>query len=132
MLTFPLLRKTVSILLAASLLGVSIAPASAAMVGTGHLIAAEQGAVDRARLNALLEREDLRRELAARGIDIRHAKDRVAALTDAEVAQINRRIDALPAGGDSVLGVFVLLILILVITDALGVTDVFTFVHPAK
>lgn len=132
MSTAPLFRKTVSVLLAASLLGASVVPAQAAMVGTGQALAAEQSAANRARLVSLLEREDLQRELAAMGVDVQQAKQRVAALTDAEVAQLSQHLDALPAGGTSVLGVFVLLILILVITDALGVTDVFTFVHPAK
>lgn len=132
MRTFRPIRKTASLLLTASLLGTSMAPARAAMVATPHVLAAEQGARDRARLASLLEREDLQRQLAAMGVDVQQAKARVAGLTDAEVAQLNQHLDALPAGGTSVLGVFVLLILILVITDALGVTDVFSFVHPAK
>lgn len=132
MSTAPLFRKTVSVLLAASLLGASVAPAQATMVATGQVLAAEQSAANRARLVSLLEREDLQRELSALGVDVQHAKDRVAALTDAEVAQLSQHLDGLPAGGTSALGVFVLLILILVITDALGVTDVFSFVHPAK
>lgn len=132
MRTFRRFRKAASLLLAASLLGTSMAPAQAAMVATSHVLAVEQGALDRARLASLLEREDLQRQLAAMGVDVQQAKDRVASLTDAEVGQLNQRIDALPAGGNSVLGVLVLLILILVITDVLGVTDVFSFVHPAK
>lgn len=132
MRTFRLLRKTVSLLLAASLLGAPFASAQAAMVGTSQAIAAEQGRLDRARLTSLLEREDLQRQLAAMGVDVQQAKDRVASLTEAEVAQLNQRIGALPAGGNTVLGVFVLLLLILVITDVLGVTDVYPFVHPAR
>jgi hypothetical protein len=53
----------------------------------------------------------------------------VAGLTDAEVARISQQIDTLPAGGDA-LGVVVLIFVILIITDALGVTDIFPFVHP--
>lgn len=132
MRTFRVLRKTGSLLLAASLLGAPIASAQAAMVGTSQALAAEQGSLDRARLTSLLEREDLQRQLAAMGVDVQQAKDRVASLTEAEVAQINQRIGALPAGGNTVVGVFVLLLLILAITDVLGVTDVYPFVHPAK
>ena len=132
MRTSRLFRKTTSLLLAASLLGASGAPAQASMVGTQQALGAEQGRLDRARLASWLEREDLQRQLAAMGIDARQARDRVAGLTDAEVAQLNQRIDALPAGGDTVLGVFVLLLLILVVTDVLGVTDGYPFVHPAK
>lgn len=132
MATSRLLRKTGSMLLAAALLGTSITPAQAAMIGTSKVLAAERGSPDRDRLTSLLEREDLQRQLAAMGIDVQQARDRVATLTDAEVAQLNQRVGALPAGGDTVLGVFVLLLLILVITDLLGVTDVYPFVHPAK
>jgi hypothetical protein len=124
-----LLKKFGSLFLAASLLGVQIAPVQAAMIGTAQVLAAEQNRVDRDRLASLLEREDLQRQLSALGVDVQDAKDRVAGLTDAEVARISQQIDTLPAGGDA-LGVIVLIFIILIITDALGVTDIFPFVHP--
>lgn len=126
------LRKTTALVVSASLLGASIAPAQAAMVGTAQVIAAQQGSLDRARLASLLEREDLQRELTALGVDIQQARERVAGLTDAEVARINQQVETLPAGGDSVLGILVLIFIIFIITDALGATDIFPFVHPIK
>lgn len=125
-----LLRKTGTLLLSAALLGASIAPAQAAMVGTAQAIAAQQGSLDRARLASLLEREDLQRQLTAQGVDIQQAKERVASLTDAEVTRINQQLEQLPAGSDSVLGVLVLIFIVFIITDALGATDIFPFVHP--
>lgn len=127
-----LFRKTTAVMLAASLLGAASAPVQAAMVGTPQVLATEQGKLDRARLASLLEREDLQRQLTAMGVDVQQAKARVAGLTDAEIAALNERIGALPAGGNTVLGVFVLLLIVLLITDLLGVTDVYPFVHPAK
>jgi hypothetical protein len=124
-----LLKKFGSLFLAASLLGAQIAPVQAAMIGTTQVLAAEQNRLDRDRLASLLEREDLQRQLSALGVDVQDAKDRVAGLTDAEVARISQQIDTLPAGGDA-LGVVVLIFVILIITDALGVTDIFPFVHP--
>jgi hypothetical protein len=124
-------KKLGSLLLAVSLLGAQIGPVQAGMVGTAQVLAAEQGRLDRNRLASLLERQDLQRQLSAMGVDVEHAKDRVASLTDAEVAQINQRIAELPAGGD-VLGVILLIFIILVITDALGATDIFPFVHPIR
>lgn len=126
-----LFKKTGSLLLAAALVGAQMAPAQAAMVGTAQVLAAEQGRLDRDRLVSLLEREDLQRQLSALGVDIRHAKDRVAGLTDAEVAQLNQRMDKLPAGGDA-LGIILLILIIFIITDALGATDIFPFVHPIR
>lgn len=124
-------KKFASLLLAASFLGAQIAPVQAAMVGTAQVLAAEQGRLDRNRLASLLEREDLQHRLSALGVDVQDARGRVANLTDAEVARINQHITELPAGGDA-LGVVVLVFIIFIITDAIGVTDIFPFVHPIK
>ena len=132
MRTSRLLRKAGSLLLAASLLGTSIAPAQAAMVGTAQVIAAEQGALNRAQLASMLEREDLQVQLTAMGVDVQQAKARVAHLTDAEVARLNQQIGQLPAGADSVLGFVLAIIVILMITDLVGWTDVYPFIHPIK
>jgi hypothetical protein len=126
-----LFSKMSSMLLAVSFLGVHTAPVHAGMIGTGQVLAAEQGRLDRDRLLSMLEREDLQRQLIELGVDVQNAKARVASLTDAEVAQISQRIEALPAGGN-VLGVIVLIFIVLVITDALGATDIFPFVHPIR
>ena len=126
-----LFKKLGSVLLAMSLLGVQIAPAQAGMLSTGQVLAVEQGKLDRDELVSLLEREDLQRQLSALGVDVQHAKTRVAALTDAEVAQINQRVAELPAGG-SALGVVLFIFIVFIITDALGITDIFAFVRPIK
>jgi hypothetical protein len=125
------IRKVGSLLLAASLLGAPVAPVQAGMIGTGQALAAEQARYDRASLASLLEREDLQRQLAALGVDVNDARSRVAGLTDAEVARINQRLAELPAGGD-VLGVIVLILVIFIITDVIGATDIFPFIHPVK
>jgi hypothetical protein len=126
------LKKTTALLLTAALLGAQIAPVQAAMISTAQAVAAEQGKPDRGRLMSLLEREDLQRQLAAHGVDVQDAKARVAGLTDAEAARLNQRLDQLPAGGDGVLGAILLIFIIFIITDALGATDIFPFVHPIK
>jgi hypothetical protein len=101
------------------------------MIGTGQALAAEQGRIDRERLASLLEREDLQRQLATLGVDAQDAKQRVASLTDAEVGRLNQRLAELPAGGD-VLGTILLIFIVFVITDAIGATDIFPFVHPVR
>jgi hypothetical protein len=63
------------------------------------------------------------------------AKARVDSLTDQEVAEIAARFDQLPAGGNGIgviVGAAVLIFLVLLITDILGVTDVFPFVKAQK
>lgn len=103
------------------------APAHAAMIGTGEVVAAEQGMLDRTQLLNALERDDVREQLVAWGVDPADAATRVASLSDEEVQTLASRVNELPAGGD-VLGVVVFLFLVLLVTDILGFTNVFPFV----
>jgi hypothetical protein len=112
----------------ASLLIISLVlplPARAGMVATEQLL-------DRERIVTLLERADVRAQLQAHGVSPVEVKARVAALTDAEAAELAAKIDELPAGGVSILGVILIVFLVLLITDILGYTKVFPFTKPMK
>ncbi len=80
--------------------------------------------VKRSELNTILAREDVAKQLAVMGVDPVNAKDRVAALSDAEVAQLHEQMDTLPAGAGAV-GTLALVLVILVFLDLAGVTDIF-------
>jgi hypothetical protein len=70
--------------------------------------------------------------LKAQGIDPLEAMARVDSLTDAEAQKIADQIEELPAGGGffvTFLIVVGVIVLILAITDAMGYTNVFTFVR---
>ena len=95
------------------------------------MLAADIGP-DQQRIAAALERDDVRAQLAARGVDLGEAQARVAALSDEEAADLAARIDSLPAGGVSVLGVALVVFLVLLLTDILGYTKVFPFTKPAR
>ncbi len=114
------------VLVAFALLSVHL-PVQAAMVGTGEVIAQQQGTVDRGQLLEALAREDVRAQLQALGVNPAEARARIAALSDAELQSLAGKLHELPAGGD-VLGVAVFLFLVLLVTDILGFTNVFPFV----
>lgn len=101
-------------------------PAQAGMVGTDAALEFAH----RTRIVSVLERADVRAQLAAHGVSAEDVKARVAALTDEEAAELAARMDELPAGG--VLGVILLLFVILLITDILGFTKVFPFTRPVR
>lgn len=84
----------------------------------------------RAALNALLARDDVRSQLMAHGVSPEVAEARIAALTDEEARLLADQFGDLPAGGSG-FGVVVLVLLVLLLTDLLGVTDVFPAVRPA-
>lgn len=114
--------------LIASLLILSLVlplPAHAGMVATENLL-------ERERLATLLERADVQAQLQAYGVSAGEVKARVAALTDAEAAELAARLDELPAGGVSILGAILIVFLVLLLTDILGYTKVFPFTKPMK
>ena len=91
----------------------------------------------RENLNQFLKREDVQAIMTAQGISPAEAKARVDSLSDDEIMQIADKMDQLPAGGTSAFGVIVtaavVIFVVLLITDILGFTDVFTFVkHPSR
>jgi hypothetical protein len=122
-----LFRRLVAILLIAAT-GLTAAPVQAAMLAA----VAGTPAADRDRISAVLEREDVRAQLAARGVSPEQARARVAALSDAEAAELAARIDELPAGGIGVLGAALVVFLVLLLTDILGYTKIFPFTRPAR
>jgi hypothetical protein len=108
-------------------LSVHLPAAHAAVIGTDAIVSAQQADLDRAQVQNLLGRADVKDRLLAAGVDPDQVSARVDALSDNEVNQLAAKIDQLPAGGDG-LGVLVFVFIVLLITDILGFTDVFPFV----
>ncbi len=116
------------VILAFLWLGVQLPAAQAGIVGTESLVSSEQAQQDRAHILKLLERKDVQEQLVAYGVDAEQAKARVNSLTDAEMRTLAGQMDQLPAGGDSVVGILFAIFIILLITDILGLTNIFPFV----
>lgn len=104
--------------------------AQAGMVSTEQ-IAAQSSPEQRARVVSFMEREEVRNALASHGVNPTEASARVAALTDAEIASLNQKLDELPAGGD-ILGILFTIFIVLLITDILGFTKVFPFTRSIR
>ena len=85
--------------LATALIAVPALPAAAAIVSTEQSASAPAGTTSRDRIDALLSREDVARQMAAQGVNPDEARRRLAGLSDQEVQQLANRIDHLPAGG---------------------------------
>lgn len=99
--------------------------ALAGLVETPDAIAAEERGAARQQLNEVLAREDVQQQLVQQGIDPAAARQRIAALTDAEIAQLQPHLDTLPAGA-GVLEVIGVVFVVLLILELVGVTNVFS------
>ncbi|MCA8864422.1 MULTISPECIES: PA2779 family protein [unclassified Halomonas] len=127
------LRAYLSTLLIAVLvitsLPVAAAPAatqSMDLVSTQSVLSADRAGADRERINEILARADVQDQLVKQGVDLDEVEARVAALSDAEAQQMAEQLEQLPAGA-GVVGALFAVFIILLVTDILGLTDVYPF-----
>ena len=125
------LTKPVSHLVVLSLLALNLylPAAHAGMVGTEAVINTAQTQQYRERLHNALNRDDVQAQLLARGVEPAQVQARVDSLTDEEMQTLATNMDQLPAGGDSLIGALVFIFIVLLITDLLGLTNIFPFVR---
>ncbi len=130
-------RSVMALTMAAAMLMASLPTNSAlaAMVSTDQVIEVAATAEARAQVTDFMAREDVRRDLRSLGIDPNEAARRAAALSDREIQQIAGRLDELPAGQDAagaLIGALLVIFLVLLVTDLLGMTDIFPFVKAQR
>jgi len=126
------IQRPLAWFLSAMLLLMPMMPAQAAMIGTDQIINQTDSSLTREKLQQFLDREATRKQLQAWGVSPDRIGERVNRLTDMELARINQERSRLNAGGDSIVGILLILFIVFIITDAIGATDIFPFVHPVK
>jgi len=119
-------RSFINGVVVAAMLAVSSwVPANAAMVTTEQLVNSEARDARVAQVQGFLARADVKKQLETWGVASDLAEARVAKLSDAELEQLAMNIDQQPAGGD-VLIIIGVIFVVLLILELVGVTNVFT------
>jgi len=126
-----LFNRIVTLTLSLLLICAPISQAQAAIIANAQLIEQVQQANDKDVLLQTINRVDVQEQLLGMGVTTAELENRVNQMTQQEIAQLNQQINDLPAGGD-VLGIIVLIFIIFIITDVIGATDIFPFIHPVK
>ncbi len=127
-----LMKRIIVLLVSVSFFSTYSLPAWSGIVTTDQLLQQQLEVLNKSSLVAMLDRDDVRQQLVERGVDPDYAKARIAALSDAQIEELKDNIDTLPAGS-SVVGILVAVLLVLVILDIVGVTNIFSFIHsPSK
>jgi hypothetical protein len=107
---------------------------SAALVTTDQVVgatASDTASANREKIVQFLQQESVRKQLTAMGVQPAEVEARLAALSPNELAQLAGRIDQMPAGQSTIgiiIGAALIIFLVLLITDIVGITDVFPFV----
>lgn len=96
------------------------APVHAALYTTDQVA----GYAQRQALSDQLLREDVKQELMRLGVNPIDVQQRINQLTPGELSRIQGQLDSLPAGSGA-LGTIAVILLILILLDIAGVTDIF-------
>jgi hypothetical protein len=118
------------VIVATTLMGLPM-QAQASIIATDTALQSVDSTAQREQVTAFLLRGDVQKELQTHGLAADQAVERVAAMSDAEVAQLAGRIDQAPAGGD-ILGILFTIFIVLLVTDILGLTKVFPFTRSVR
>jgi hypothetical protein len=124
-------KQYLSFLLAAAVISMSSSNVGAAIVTNDVVVSHMQQNNAKTELLQTINRSDVKEELLALGVNPANVEKRIDLMTHEEIAQLNQQIDELPAGGD-VLGILLVIFIVFVITDVIGATDIFPFIHPVN
>lgn len=125
-------RKLVVSIVCLSLSGLGIpVSANAGIITTDEYLALQDRDIRIERINHALMQGRVREQLTSLGVDPGHAQQRVTALSDADLMALDGRLNELPAGG-GVLELVVAALLVILILDLAGVTDIFPGIGPGK
>ena len=124
-------KRILTLFLSLSLISVSLGNVQAAVVSNDEVILKTQQVEDKAALLQAVQREEVQQQLSSMGVSAADVESRINQMTHEEIAQLNLNMAELPAG-EGVLGTIVLIFLVFVITDVIGATDIFPFVHPVN
>ncbi|WP_238582937.1 PA2779 family protein [Isoalcanivorax pacificus] len=102
----------------------AVTGAGQGMIGTAEVLQQESRAENEARIHAALARDDASSTLERFGVAPEQVDERLDRLSDSELASLADQAEDLPAG-EGALGVLVFILVLLIILDLLGVTNVF-------
>lgn len=108
-------RRLMALCLATLMMATGPLMARADMISTGSELADARQLEQRTRLLTALEQEEVRDALVARGVDPEQAAERIARLSEQEMAMFADQMDELPAGAGAVTLLLVIILLILLL-----------------
>lgn len=124
-------KRTLSLILSIALISISASNVQAAIISNDQIIYKTDQVSDKAALLQTIKRADVQTQLSSMGVSAVDIETRINQMTHEEIAQLNQHMAELPVGS-GVLGTVVLIFIVLVITDVIGATDIFPFIHPVR
>lgn len=99
-------------------------PVHAGIIGTEQMLAQDSRAISLGKVQTFMASEQVSAQLVSLGVAPDMVAERVAALSETELQQLASSIDSQPAGGD-VLIIVGIVFVVLLILELVGVTNIF-------
>lgn len=127
---FRRIAKPVSLAVTAGMLALCLhlPVANASMVSTEAVVHSSHAQQDIISIHEALNRDEVKAKLAQLGVDPLLVQARVDALSDDEAQRLAKQLDEMPTGS-GVIGALLFVFVFLLITDLIGLTNVFPFTN---
>lgn len=99
-------------------------PTHAGIVGTEQMLSQDSREVSLGKVQTFMASEQVATQLASLGVAPEMVAERVAALSETELQQLAANIDAQPAGGDALVIVGIVFVVLLIL-ELVGITNIF-------
>ena len=120
--------KKISVVTTAAALILMCGQVSAGLYGSEDVVAQQQHQYSQQQVLSLVDNVEVQQKLIELGVSPDDAKQRIAAMTTAELDALNNQLNEMPAGG--IVGTIVTVLVVIAVLDLLGVTDVYPFIRP--
>ncbi len=110
------------------MLVIGMSQASAAVFSSEQVIANQQFNFNKQQVLSYVDSAEVQNKLIELGVSPADAKQRIANMTAEELSALNSQMNEMPAGG--IVGVVVTVLVVVVVTDLMGLTDVYPFINP--
>lgn len=123
-------NKLITTVLLASSLTLGLGQVAAGVVSSEQVIANQQHHYHKQQVLSFLDTAEVQQKLVQLGVSQQDAAQRIANMTDAELAALNSQLHEMPAGG--VVGTIVTVLVVVAVLDLMGLTDVYPFIRPIR
>lgn len=123
-----MMNKVITASIAIAVLIFTLGQATAGVYSSEQVIANQQHQYNKQQVLSFVDSAEVQNRLIELGVNPEDAKQRIAAMTTAELDTLNNELNDMPAGG--IVGVIVTVLVVVAVLDLMGITDVYPFIRP--
>ena len=123
-----MMNEFITARIAIAILIFGMGQAAAGVYSSEQVVANQQHQYNKQQVLSFVDSAEVQSKLIELGVNPDDAKQRIAAMTTAELDALNNELNDMPAGG--IVGVIVTVLVVVAVLDLMGITDVYPFIRP--